>query len=413
MHYNTALRTYGAKRVEEIESADILVGIPCYNNEKTIEHVIQMVTHGLATHYKDRRSIIFIADGGSTDDTREVAKEFQIKPWQEKVVSIYRGPAGKGTALRSIFEAAYRLDAKACAVVDSDLRSITPDWIEYLLSPVLEKNYQFVAPVYVRHKYDGTITNNIVYNLTRALYGKRVRQPIGGDFALSSDVVKFYIDQDVWETDVARFGIDIWMTTSAITRNFRICQSNLGVKIHDAKDPGVHLGPMFRQVLWTVFSLMERHEEIWKHIKGSEPLETFGFEGDQDPETVSVNLEGMIDNFKIGYGQFSSLWSEIFSEDSFDEIKKAASLDSSSFHVSTGTWVKILYELAATFHKWTVNRNKLIDLMTPLYYARVASFVRQSGDMSSTQAEALVEDQALKFEDQKDYLLEVWDHGVK
>ena len=225
--------------------------------------------------------------------------------------------------------------------------------------------------------------------------------------------MKFYIDQDVWETDVARFGIDIWMTTSAITRNFRICQSNLGVKIHDAKDPGVHLGPMFRQVLWTVFSLMERHEEIWKNIRGSEPLETFGFEGGQEPETVSVNLEGMIDNFKIGYGQFSSLWSEIFSEDSFEEIKKTASLDSSSFHVSTEAWVKILYELAATFHKWAVNRNKLIDLMTPLYYARVASFVRQSWDMTSSQAEALVEDQALKFEDQKDYLFEVWNRGVK
>ena len=45
---------------------------------------------------------------------------------------------------------------KVCAMVDSDLRSITPDWVKYLLDPVLEKDYQFVAPVYVRHKYDGT-----------------------------------------------------------------------------------------------------------------------------------------------------------------------------------------------------------------------------------------------------------------
>jgi len=80
MNYDTALRAYTSKRVEEIESADILVGIPCYNNDNTIEHVIQMVTHGLTTHYKDKRSVILIADGGSTDDTREVAKEFQIKP---------------------------------------------------------------------------------------------------------------------------------------------------------------------------------------------------------------------------------------------------------------------------------------------------------------------------------------------
>jgi hypothetical protein len=47
--------------------------------------------------------------------------------------------------------------------------------------------------------------------------------------------------------------------------------------------------------------------------------------------------------------------------------------------------------------------------MTPLYFARVASFVRQSWEMSSQEAEALVEDQAQKFEDQKDYLVKVWD----
>jgi len=312
MHCNTALRGYTAKRIEEIESADILVGIPCYNSETTIAHVIQMVTHGLAKHYKERRAVIFIADGGSTDDSREAAREFQIKPWQEKIVSIYRGTAGKGTALRSVFEAANRLGVQACAVVDSDLRSITPDWVKYLLYPVLEKGYQFVAPVYVRHKYDGTITNNIVYHLTRALYGKRIRQPIGGDFALSSEVARFYAEQDVWETDVARYGIDIWMTTNAITQGFRICQSNLGVKVHDAKDPGQHLGTMFRQVVWTIFFLMEKYENYWKGIRESEPVETFGFEDYLEPEAVKVDLEGMVQHFKIGFQQFSALWKEIF-----------------------------------------------------------------------------------------------------
>ncbi|GAH33850.1 unnamed protein product, partial [marine sediment metagenome] len=56
MHYDTGLRPYTSKRVEEIERADILVGIPCYNNELTIAHVVQMVSHGLFRHYKDLRS---------------------------------------------------------------------------------------------------------------------------------------------------------------------------------------------------------------------------------------------------------------------------------------------------------------------------------------------------------------------
>jgi len=408
MHYATALRAYTTKRIEEIESADILVAVPCYNTERTIAHVIQTVTHGLAKHYRDRRCVIFIADGGSTDDTREVVKEFQIKPWQEKVVSIYRGPSGKGSALRSVFEAAERLKVRACAVVDSDLRSITSDWVTYLLDPVLEKGYQFVAPVYIRHKYDGTITNNIVYNLTRALYGKRIRQPIGGDFAFSRDVAKFYSEQDVWDTDVARFGIDIWMTTNAITQGFKICQSNLGVKIHDTKDPGFHLGPMFRQVLWTVFSLMERHESYWREIKGSGPVEIFGHENHIEPEPVKVDLDGMITNFKVGFQQFSSLWREIFCKKCFAEIRKATKLDSQEFHLSTDAWIQILYELAATFHAWSVNRNKLIDLVTPLYYARVASFVRQSWELSTQEAEDLVEEQAQRFEERKGYLIKMW-----
>ena len=409
MHYDTAMRNYTSKRIEEIESADILVGIPSYNNEKTIAHVIQMVTHGLAKHYKDRRCVIFIADGGSTDDTREVAKEFQVQPWQEKIVSIYRGPSGKGTALRSVFEAANRLEVNACAVVDSDLRSITPDWIQHLLDPVLTRGYQFVAPVYLRHKYDATITNNIVYNLTRALYGKRIRQPIGGDFAISRDLAKFYVDQDVWQSDVARYGIDIWMTTNAVTQNFRICQSNLGVKIHDAKDPAEHLGPMFRQVVWTIFYLMERHESFWKGVRGSEQVEIFGEEVGVEPAPVKVDLEAMIQHFKTGFQQFSSLWREIFSETCFSEIQDAAQRESKEFSLSISIWVWILYELAATFHSWKVNRNKLIDLVTPLYYARAASFVRQSWEMSSQEANALVEEQALEFEEHKDYLVQVWD----
>jgi len=213
----------------------------------------------------------------------------------------------------------------------------------------------------------------------------------------------------VWETDVARFGIDIWMTTNAITQGFRICQSNLGVKIHDAKDPGQHLGPMFRQVIWTIFSLMERHEAYWKEIQGSEPVEIFGYQGYVEPEPVKVDLEGMIEHFKIGFHQFSSLWREIFCEECYEGIQEAARIGSPRFHLSTDTWVRILYELAATFHSWSVNRNKLIDLMTPLYYARVASFVRQSLEMSSQEAEGLVEEQAKSFEEHKDYLVRVWD----
>jgi len=413
MKYDSALRAYTGKRVEEIGSADVLVGIPCYYNEKTIQHVIQMVTHGLASHYKDKRCVIFIADGGSTDDTREVAKEFEIKPWQEKVVSIYRGPAGKGSAFRSIFEAAKRLHVAACMVVDSDLRSITGDWVKYLLEPVLEQGFQYVSPVYSRHKYDGTITNNIVYNLTRTLYGLRIRQPIGGDFAFAGELAAYFIEQDVWDTDVARYGIDIWMTTNAIVSNFKICESNLGVKIHDAKDPGESLGPMFRQVVHTLFVLMEQYESQWKAVRGSRTVPMFGLETFSEPEPVSVDLGRLVSEYKTGFRQFKGFYKDIFCRDCYETLKQCTTMAKTKFVMPIKTWAMVLYETAATFHQWKYNRTQLINLVTPLYLGRVASFINQSLKMSTSEAEGLVQEQAQVFEDSKDYLIEIWDKGVK
>ena len=140
-----------------------------------------------------------------------------------------------------------------------------------MLQPVLD-GYDFVAPYYRRYKLDGTITNTIAYNLTRALYGVKIRQPIGGDFGISLHLVRHYLEQEVWETDVAKFGIDIYMTTAAIVHGFKICQTRLGLKVHGHKDPSADLGPMFRQVVGTIFALMETFEEFWKDVKASHKI---------------------------------------------------------------------------------------------------------------------------------------------
>ena len=74
---------------------------------------------------------------------------------------------------------------------------------------------------------------------------------------MSGDLVAHYLELDDWTPDISKFGIDIWMTTSALTGGFAVCQTRLGAKIHDPKDPGADLGPMFRQVVGTILRLAE------------------------------------------------------------------------------------------------------------------------------------------------------------
>jgi len=408
MKYTTSLRPWVSRRIEKIGTADLVIGIPCYNNQSTIEHVVKCVSDGLHIHYPDKRSLIMISDGGSTDDTRDVAQTLTVYPFIEKIVQIYRGDPGKGSALRSIFEAASFLEVKACAVIDSDLRSITSAWVPALIQPVLEGNFHFVAPLYTRYKYDGTITNTIVYNLTRALFGRRIRQPIGGDFGLSGELARYYSSHGEWDSDIARFGIDIWMTLTPIVRKLPICQSYLGTKIHDVKDPGESLGPMFRQVIFTLFLLMDRYYEFWSGIGPSDPVPIFGEPGYGEPDAFAIDTSRMIRIYKEGFAHFGVFWQQVLRPENYDLLKRLSQMSEDEFYLSTEVWSKIVYDYSATFHAWERHRRQLVDTMSPLYYARVASFVSKTQDMTNEEAEEVIEDQAQQFEVLKPYLLEGW-----
>ncbi len=409
MKFSTALRQPTRRRLERLGSADIVVGIPCFNNDATLAHVIQTVEKGLSLHYPESRCVVFVADGGSVDDSREEGEVLERSAWIERIIAIYRGIPGKGSAVRAIFEAAHLLKARACLLFDSDLRSITPDWVKNMAHSILNDGYDFVAPYYSRYKYDGTITNNIVYNLTRALYGYRVRQPIGGDFAFSLPLIASYLPQEDWETDVGKFGIDIWLTTTAMARKAKIVQAHLGAKVHDVKDPAEALGPMFRQVVSTLLTLMESNESVWKSVTGSRPVPIVGPELKVTPQPFEINVTKLMDDFKVGYSNWNELWQKIVSPDNWKVIKRLSQAAEKDFSMKTEVWSRILYDLAAAHHHWKGNRHLLVSLMTPLYFARVASFVNRSREMSNEEAEALVEEQAEVFEKNKDYLIERWD----
>ncbi len=403
----------------EIREADIIVGIPSFNNARTIGHVVRAIQAGLSKYFPGQKAVIINSDGGSTDGTRDVVQSTTIEDHKAihlhhrvdkifKITTAYQGIPGKGSAFRTIFEIASALNAKACAVVDSDLRSITPEWIELLIKPVFEEGFDYVLPLYHRHKYDGTITNSIIYPMTRALYGKRVRQPIGGDFGFSGKLAKFYLTKDVWETDVAKYGIDIWMTTTAIANNFKVCQSFLGAKIHDAKDPGADLSAMLYQVVGATFDLMEAYADTWKTIKGSDPIPSFGFQYTVGLEPINVNIERMIERFRLGVKELMSIWKGLLSKDIIDFLGTADLMKKDTFHIPEEVWVEIIYSFAIAAHKKMINREHLLKSLTPLYIGRTASFVIETAGSDASDVEEKIERLCRIYEDKKFFLKVNW-----
>lgn len=441
------------EEIARLGRADIMVGIPSFKNAATIGYVVRAAHAGLVQYFPDLRPVLVNSDAGSPDGTQRVVVETEPPDYVESILLVrptnkldrvtltypeIDGVGGKGAALRTIFEIAAALDVQALVVVDSDLRSIIPEWIELLAGPILKGGYDFVAPLYARYKYDGTITNTVTYPLTRALYGHRIRQPIGGDFGVSGDLVRHYLTLEDWTEDISKFGIDIWMTTSALTGGFAVCQTRLGAKVHDPKDPGADLGPMFRQVVGTILRLAARHPDAWLNVRGSHDVPAYGFERIIDPPPLEVNAIRLLDELHGGSLTMADAWRRLLAPDNAATVlvlaEEAGKLADGArarlglgaegstaqpstvemaealagFHFPDDLWARVIYDLVVATGRGDTPVDQLVAALVPIYFGRVGSFVVENRNVTTADAEERVERQAREFELLKPYLVERW-----
>jgi hypothetical protein len=426
--------------IASLGSADIMVGIPSFKNAATIGYVARAAQAGLVQYFPDLRPVLVNADAGSPDGTQRVVVETEPPDYVESILLVrprnklkrisltypeVDGVGGKGAALRTIFQIAEALKVQALVVVDSDLRSIVPEWIELLAGPIQKGGFDFVAPLYSRYKYDGTITNTVTYPVTRALYGLRIRQPIGGDFGVSGDLVSHYLEQGDWDADVSKFGIDIWMTTKAITGGFAVCQTRLGAKVHDPKDPGADLGPMFSQVVSTLLRLTDAHADRWLETGASHDIPVYGFERIIDPPPLEVNTARLLDEFGKGALTAGDIWRTALAPDTYEVVARLAGeaadaaeaasradkptpVEETGFNFPDEQWTRVIYDVAVAYHQRLVPMDKLVASMIPMYFGRVASLIVETRELTTDQAEAFVERQARAFELSKNYLVGRW-----
>jgi hypothetical protein len=268
----------------------------------------------------------------------------------------------------------------------------------------------------VRHKYDGSITNHIAYPLLRTLYGLRVRQPIGGDFGFSGRMASAFLSEKLWNDKIANFGIDIWMTSIAIARRFRVCQTFLGSpKTHRAKDPAKHLGPMFTQVISTVFDLMIDFEYLWKDTTDSWPTNIFGFGlgVEEKPPAVDVSTDALYSSFVTGFDKYGDLWEKIIPQPELKEVGKTTAMDKKQFFYHSDLWARILFNFAIAYRNNEIPTEKIIEAMIPFYHSRILSFVNKTGDKDIKECEEYFEAINRVFENEKHYLIKRWDEDQK
>jgi glycosyltransferase involved in cell wall biosynthesis len=400
---------HGEVNPDGIRRVELVVCIPSYREADSISYPAVQADKGLLKYFGDKSSVIINCDNDSPDQTKEAFLHTETQT-SKIYLSTPPGVRGKGNNFMNLFRKVVDLQAKAVVVVDADLKSITPEWIKHLAEPLFN-GFSFVAPLYIRHKYDGTITNGIAYPLTRCLYGRRVRQPIGGDFGFTGKLASEYLKVEAWDESVANFGIDIWLTTMAISQRVHISQAFMGrPKIHRTKDPGSDLGPMFRQVVGTIFSLMIHLEPLWSKVKYSRPTAIYGFGlGEVEmPPKVEVNTMNLLEKFHERGGRYQETWKAILTEDVYKKVMEIMGMKETEFDFPTDLWARVLFDMAVAFKVQALDRGTIMDSLIPLYFGKTLSFVRKTRRLSIKQAEEAIEEDCLTFEMAKPYLLHRW-----
>ncbi len=388
---------------------DFIIGIPSYNNEKTIGFVRDQVILGLKKYYPKNSALILNVDGGSTDDTRKVflsiktPKNIYLESKRYSVIS------GKGMSLHKVFEYVVQYQSHSSMVVDSDLRSISPEWVKSLLDPIMSKKLDLVTPIYSRDRFDGTITKNLAHPMIAALYNYNVPQPIGGDFGFSTPLAKKFLTKNIWDTDVVKFGIDIFMTTVAVAENFKVGAANLGVKIHDPKDPR-GLGPMFVQVSSTIFDLMKEYEGVWKNktqIKQIPILKTANIISEKAPK-VKVDIDALIGEFKKKYKYSRNIYEFILYQEELDQLDQISQQEKNNFYFPIDLWTRLVYDFASEYVHGSIQKKNLLDAFMILYYARVASYILEVKSLSESDLDKYLDKTTNSFIKNRKYLFRRW-----
>ena len=382
---------------QKIKKADLVVGIPSYNEAKTIGFVVQQVSKGLNKYFPHKKTVIINVDNNSFDGTKQA---FFNARTNIPCIHISTPKKGKGQNFYNLFLEMKKLKAKAGVVVDADLLSIKPLWIKKLASPIFS-GYQYVLPFYARFENDATITNHLVYPLTFGLLGWNARQPIGGDFGFSDKLVNIWLKQKWFQSD-KQFGIDVFMSLNAFFASVKTCQVNLGAKVHKPSAPC--LGPMFLQVVDSLFRILESEQACLKKITKLKKTPLLNGRKMFQLSDVRPDYRIFKQIFLSNFDVYENLFQEHFSKEVKQEITEI--YQKKQVAINLDLWTKIVYELLYAYNQ--TKDSSIISALGCVYFGRVASFFKQTANFTPAQTEKEVIKQAQHFFKTRDYFFNLF-----
>ena len=400
------------ERIEQIGSADLVVGVLRADAEESAG-AVRLVSEAVAGLREAARAVVIHNNGTSGGqapssngaEQRNGVIELSCRLSDPQLSDQPQPDVADG--YRAVFAVGGKLAARACGVIASDLRGVTPQWIYRLVQPSLEEGFDLVTPCYSGRKFEGLLNKSIIAPLNRALYGARIQNPLGPDFGLSGKLLGRVLSHDspVRAADPVHLAASI--TADAVSGGLKICETNVGVRLQPATD-WTNLSSLMAQILGPVFLDMERNAAAWQRVRGSRPIPQFGEPALPPEETGSSDVRRLLESFQLGALNLPEIWSLVLPPSRMLEIARLARLPANRFHMPDELWASVVFDFAMAHRLRTISRDHLVRSMTPLYLGWVASYALENESAAPEAVESRLDRLSQAYEAAKPYLVSRW-----
>lgn len=352
---------------------DIIVGIPTYNEADSISNTVIKIDTGLSKYFPKYNALIVNMDSKSSDGTNRIFLSTKTKT-EKLLLTINKQTRGKGANIFALLRLSKKLGTKYIATIDADITTITEKWPKLLLNPIIKNKTDFVAPIYTRNRYEGNTTNHFCLPLLYAWFGRRLNQPIGGDFAFNSRFAEYILEQQKSKSSFL-YGIDIFISAHALGGNFRIKEVYLGRKIH--KPSFDKIIPMFQQVAATALFILSKYKNKYVFlepdvvVKNQQIIDSFT----RKPETIKIKTfeEYISQSLKKLSGHDTEKYLGL-------GVGRLEKIKNSKIKISKNEWVQILTNVLRYIVEHKINETiaiRIAIIIAPFFFLRVLRYFEE------------------------------------
>lgn len=293
--------------------------------------------------------------------------------------------------------------ARAILMLGPEADSLSPLALRNLADTVLRASIDLAVPRYSLPSHAGLINSAILYPLTRATFGSRVRFPLSIDLGMSPRMAERLAGAAEPISAANQADALLWPVNEAVAAGYVADEVDVGSRAMP-QPADADINSILAMVTGSLFADIEAKAALWQRPRRPPVIRRPMAEVTQSDGTADVAR--MVAAFQLANANLQEIWSLVLPPNSLLSLKRCSTLDASAFVMPDGLWARIVYDFLIAYRLRTINRGHLLGALIPLYLAWVAGHINVTA--SGTSAERHIEAVAAAFETDKPYLVARW-----